>query len=135
MRSNDSKLIKKNYLKKINLINKYNKAYYKNSEPIVDDFEYELKSGNLSNLGEILHENWMLKKDLSTKVSSLKINEIYNNAIKSGAQGGKILGAGGGGYFLFYVEEKHQKKVKKALSKLKHIKFNFENNGSKAYLL
>ena len=41
MRSNDSKLIKKNYLKKINLINKYNKAYYKNSEPIVDDFEYD----------------------------------------------------------------------------------------------
>jgi len=102
---------------------------------LVDNFEYELKSGNLRNLGEILHENWMLKKDLSTKVSSLKINEIYNNAIKSGAIGGKILGAGGGGYFLFYVDEKKQNKVKKALSKLKYIKFNFENNGSKTHLL
>ena len=60
----------------------------------------------------------MLKKDLSTKVSSLKINEIYDNAISAGAIGGKILGAGGGGYFLFYVPEKKQRNVKKALSKL-----------------
>ncbi len=123
---------------KILLKIKQNKNQFKHFDrlvKLVDDFEYELKSGNLNNLGEILHENWMLKKDLSTKVSSLKINEIYNNAIRSGALGGKILGAGGGGYFLFYVEEKKQKKVKKALSKLKYIKFNFENKGSKTYLL
>ena len=123
---------------KILLKIKKNKNQFKHFHKLVklvDEFEHELISGNLINIGGILHENWMLKKDLSTKVSSLKINEIYNNAISAGAVGGKILGAGGGGYFLFYVPEKKQRNVKKALSKLKEIKIDFENKGSQSYLL
>ena len=64
-------------------------------------------NGELKNIGNILHENWILKKDLSSKVSNLKINEIYQAAIDAGAYGGKLLGAGGGGYFIFFVDEKN----------------------------
>ena len=87
------------------------------------------------NLGKILDENWTLKKDLSNKVSNLKINEIYDTAINAGATGGKLLGAGGGGYFLFYVKKKYQKKVKKNLSKLKQISFDFEDLGSRSFII
>ena len=100
---------------------------------LVDNFEKELLNGDLKNIGSILHENWILKKDLSSKVSNLKINDIYETAIEAGAYGGKLLGAGGGGYFIFYVDEKMQRSVKKSLSKLKHISFDFENNGSQSF--
>ena len=80
---------------------------------LVDSFEKELVDGNITNIGRILDENWSLKKDLSNKVSNLKINEIYDVAIDSGALGGKLLGAGGGGYFLFLVPQKKQKKLEK----------------------
>ena len=67
------------------------------------------------NLGKILDENWTLKKDLSNKVSNLKINEIYDTAINAGATGGKLLGAGGGGYFLFYVKKISEESKKKSI--------------------
>ena len=82
-----------------------------------------------------MDENWSLKKDLSNKVSNLKINEIYDTALNAGALGGKLLGAGGGGYFLFLVEKKNQKKVIKSLRKLKQINFKFEFNGSQSFLI
>ena len=86
------------------------------------------------NLGKILDENWTLKKDLSNKVSNLKINEIYDTAINAGATGGKLLGAGGGGYFLFYVK-KISEESKKNLSKLKQISFDFEDLGSRRFII
>lgn len=110
------------------------KHFYKLVD-LVDDFEKELVSGELLNLGNIFHENWSLKKDLSSKVSSFYINEIYEEAIKAGASGGKLLGAGGGGYFMFFVEEKYQKNVRKKLSKLKQIEFNFEEKGSQSFIV
>ncbi|MDA9723979.1 hypothetical protein N9U39_01600 [Candidatus Pelagibacter sp.] len=102
---------------------------------LVDSFEKELIDGNFINIGKILDENWSLKKDLSNKVSNLKINEIYDTALNAGALGGKLLGAGGGGYFLFLVEKKNQKKVIKSLRKLKQINFKFEFNGSQSFLI
>jgi len=107
--------------------------HYNKLLSLVDNFEKELLNGELKNIGSILHENWILKKDLSSKVSNLKINEIYERAIEAGAYGGKLLGAGGGGYFIFYVDEKKQKSVQKKLSKLKHISFDFEENGSQSF--
>ena len=123
---------------KILLKNKKNKKQFKNFYKLIDlveNFERELISGDLVNLGKILDENWTLKKDLSNKVSNLKINEIYDTAINAGATGGKLLGAGGGGYFLFYVKKKYQKKVKKNLSKLKQISFDFEDLGSRSFII
>lgn len=102
---------------------------------LVDSFEKELVDGNITNIGKILDENWSLKKDLSTKVSNLKINEIYDVAIDSGALGGKLLGAGGGGYFLFLVPQRKQKKVRKSLQKLEQIDFNFDTNGSQSFVV
>ena len=102
---------------------------------LVDSFEKELVDGNITNIGRILDENWSLKKDLSNKVSNLKINEIYDVAIDSGALGGKLLGAGGGGYFLFLVPQKKQKKVRKSLQKLEQIDFDFDSNGSQSFVV
>ncbi len=83
---------------------------------LANNFEYELKNGDLKNCGKILHENWMIKKDSNSLVSPSKLDEIYEVAIENGAIGGKLLGAGGGGYFLFFVEKKKsgedQKKIK-----------------------
>jgi len=102
---------------------------------LVDEFEKELVDGNINNMGKILDENWSLKKNLSNKVSNLKINEIYDEAINAGAVGGKLLGAGGGGYFVFLVPQEKQKKVRKNLQKLEQVNFNFDTNGSQSFVV
>jgi len=81
--------------------------------------------------GELLHETWLLKKTLSSKISTLLIDEMYNIARNNGAVGGKLLGAGGGGFMLFYVEPESQEQVKKALKDYLHIPFQFDFSGSK----
>jgi len=90
----------------------------------------EIQNNNTKVFGEILHENWELKKELSNGISNTFIDDCYNAAINSGALGGKILGAGAGGFLLFYVEKNKQKSVINSLSNLKQINFSFENNGS-----
>ena len=94
-------------------------------------FEKELKLGNFVNCGQILHESWMLKKNLNNSVSSLNLDQTYQAALNSGAVGGKILGAGGGGYFLFLTKPKYKKKIIKSLSKLEQIDFRFTNEGTR----
>ena len=116
-------------LRKIKKEKKENINYEKLSE-LAKNFENELINGDLDNLGHILHENWMLKKKLHKIVSNINLNEIYDNAISAGATGGKLLGAGGGGYFLFMVKPEKQSNVKKRLSKFKYINLNFSNEGS-----
>jgi D-glycero-alpha-D-manno-heptose-7-phosphate kinase len=81
-----------------------------------------------------MHETWSLKKTLSSAVSTTEIDDIYNKGIKNGAIGGKILGAGGGGFILFYVPKDQQDKVRKSLKDLIHVPFTFENSGSKVVL-
>lgn len=90
----------------------------------------EIQNNNTKVFGEILHENWELKKELSNGISNTFIDDCYNAAINSGALGGKILGAGAGGFLLFYVEKSKQKSVISSLSNLKQVNFSFENNGS-----
>ena len=119
-------------LGKIKKEKKENTNYEKLSN-LARDFEYELINGNLLNLGNILHENWILKRNLHKIVSNLSLNKIYEDAISAGAIGGKLLGAGGGGYFLFFVEPEKQKNVKKKLSKFQHIDFNFSDEGSRIF--
>ena len=86
---------------------------------------------NLNRIGEILHENWLLKKSITTDISSLQIDEYYDLAMKSGAIGGKLLGAGGGGFLLFYVETQNQQAVADSLSALYQLKFGFDIAGTR----
>ncbi len=91
----------------------------------------ELKRGNIEKFGEILHKGWVYKQKLATNITNPIINSYYEKARKAGAIGGKILGSGGGGFLLFYCEEKNQDNVRKALSNLKELSFKFEPEGSK----
>lgn len=79
--------------------------------------------------GHLLHRTWEMKKQLSDSVSSGLIDEIYEAAIANGALGGKILGAGGGGFILFYVPPEHQNDVRRALCRLIHVPFKFDDQG------
>lgn len=89
------------------------------------------ENGNLGDIGRMLHDTWMLKRDLADGVTNTAIDEIYDAARNAGASGGKLLGAGGGGFMLFYVEPQHQDAVRQALSKLIHVKFDIAPEGSK----
>lgn len=80
--------------------------------------------------GKLLHKAWKLKKSISSKISNLEVDHIYETALKSGAMGGKLLGAGGGGFMLLFVPPEKQKKVKEKLKNLLEVKFSFENEGS-----
>ena len=86
---------------------------------------------NLSQFGEILHENWILKKSLTGNISSSEIDEYYAKAREAGAIGGKLLGAGGGGFLLFYVEPTKQQSVINELKDLFHLKIGFDRSGSR----
>ena len=85
----------------------------------------------INELGKLLHESWQLKRSLSNKVSTLQIDEIYQAGIKAGAIGGKILGAGGGGFILFFAKPENHKNIYKKLNDLVHVSFRFDNMGSK----
>ena len=85
----------------------------------------------IMDLGKLMHESWKLKRSLSVKVSTPKIDEIYEAGIKAGATGGKILGAGGGGFILFFAEPKNHKKIRERLKSLVHVAFHFDDVGSK----
>ena len=89
-----------------------------------------LLSGNLERFGNILHENWLLKQQLASGISNTQVNSLYETAMKNGAMGGKLLGAGGGGFLLFYCDKKHQEGLKSALRPLRHFDFRFEHEGS-----
>lgn len=84
--------------------------------------------------GALLHESWQLKRSLSSKVSTPAIDALYETGIQAGAIGGKILGAGGGGFLLMFAKPEMQSRVKAALSHLVHVPFKFENSGSRVVL-
>lgn len=88
----------------------------------------------IEDFGLLLHESWCLKRGLSDKVSTQEIDDIYRSAINSGALGGKILGAGGGGFMLLFAHPEKQEAIKRALSKLIYVPFTFENSGSRVVL-
>lgn len=99
---------------------------------IVDEAENILSSGgNLKEFGRLLGYSWKLKRGFTDKVSTDTIDLIYNKAIEKGATGGKILGAGGGGFLLLYVEREYQKQVKEALKDFLFVPFAFENMGTR----
>ena len=89
-----------------------------------------LKNKNFDDFGLLLNETWKIKKALSPSVSSYKVNSIYNKGINNGAIGGKLLGAGGGGFFLFYVPKDNQRFFIKNMRDFVVIPVRFENYGS-----
>lgn len=99
---------------------------------LVDEAEQILvsKERNLDEFGRMLDESWKLKRTTGNKVSTSEIDSIYAKAIQAGALGGKLLGAGGGGFVVFYVPEDKQNEVKKALNNLLYVPFRFENSGT-----
>ena len=97
---------------------------------MVDEAIELIANDNLDGFGCLLNEAWQKKCSLSKMVSNPQVDEIYASAIKAGALGGKLSGAGGGGFLLLYVPVEKQPDVKQKLSHLLHIPFNFEPNGS-----
>jgi len=85
---------------------------------------------SLDDLGELLNEQWKVKKSMSNLITNNDIDEMYTSAINAGALGGKLLGAGGGGFLLFYVKQEKQELVKLALKQILHVPFNFDFSGS-----
>lgn len=99
---------------------------------LVDVAESILIDGRqpLDNFGRLLGESWNLKRELGNKISTSSIDDFYKKAISAGALGGKLLGAGGGGFLLFYVDPDAQDSVRKALSDLLEVPFCFEEKGT-----
>ena len=85
---------------------------------------------DLNNFGRLMHESWKIKRELTNKVSNQQIDQIYDTAINAGALGGKICGAGGGGFLLFFVPPESREKVKEALKDFLIVPFRMESLGS-----
>lgn len=97
---------------------------------IAKQLKEELQNNNIDAMGELLHKNWILKKSLASGISNPLIDDVYERAMKAGATGGKLLGAGGAGFMLFYVPESRQIEVKVALSDLREMDFEMDNSGA-----
>lgn len=104
----------------------------KEMSSMVDEGVSILENNNIpiKNFGKLLDAQWKLKKSLAKNITNSKIDSIYRMGIEAGALGGKLLGAGSGGFLLFYVEKKNQNNIKKKLKKLLHVPFKFEEKGS-----
>ena len=97
---------------------------------LVYDARRALNTGDLDEIGYLLHTNWVLKRSLASKITNPIIDKYYNIALKNGALGGKLLGAGSGGFLLFYCPKSHQQRLREALD-LVEMPFNFEDDGTK----
>ena len=86
---------------------------------------------SLSDIGKILHQSWLLKRTITNSISCQEIDHYYEIALQAGALGGKLLGAGGGGFLLFYVPLENQKRVKESLSELDYLPFKFDGAGTR----
>ena len=100
---------------------------------LVDDAQdvLENKERDLDDFGRLLDKTWKLKRQIGSEISKASIDQLYDKAISAGALGGKLLGAGGGGFLLFYVTKDKQDSVRDALSNLMEVPFRFENDGTR----
>ena len=109
------------------------RARLKKMYELVDEAEAVLtdKNRDLDDFGRLLDRTWRLKKGTGGAISTGSIDELYEKGMATGALGGKLLGAGGGGFLVFYVQSEKQQMVKDAMKNLMHIPFKFENGGTK----
>lgn len=105
----------------------------KEMKALVDEAEAVLtdKNKNLDDFGQLLDATWRLKRQTGSRISTDGIDVLYEKAVHAGASGGKLLGAGGGGFFLFYVQPDKREAVEKAMRGFLHVPFAFENGGTK----
>ncbi len=96
---------------------------------LAEEMKTALEQNDLSSFGHILNRGWILKKTLASGISNPEIDRAYNIAMENGALGGKLLGAGGGGFLLFYCEPENQEKVRASIG-LKKMDMKFEYDGS-----
>lgn len=110
----------------------HKEAELKTMHSYVEEAEILLAKDNfISDFGKLLHENWLLKRELSSKITNSDIDEIYNIGKGAGAYGGKLLGAGGGGFIMFLIAPEKHKALREKLNKLVYVPVKFENSGSK----
>lgn len=120
-------------LQKINNVSAQEKtAQLKEMLALVDDAEKVLtdKNADLDDFGRLLDHTWRLKRGTGASISTDTIDALYSKGMAAGALGGKLLGAGGGGFLVFYVQPEHQEKVKEAMKDLMYVPFAFENEGT-----
>lgn len=98
---------------------------------LVYDMKSLIENNNVDTIGELLDQNWQLKRQISEGITNSLIDEIYSKAIQAGAKGGKLLGAGSGGFMMFYAPKDKHFDISQALKSLKKVPFCFENTGSK----
>jgi D-glycero-alpha-D-manno-heptose-7-phosphate kinase len=101
---------------------------------LVPGLKESMLNGVGKEFGELLDRNWRLKKQLASKISDAKIDECYERVLQAGAVGGKICGAGGGGFLMLYCQPEKQRAVKEAAKPLRHVPFKFEGSGSAVLL-
>lgn len=108
-------------------------AQLKEMYSLVDEAEKVLtdNSSDLDDFGRLLDHTWRLKRQTGSAVSTNSIDALYEKGIAAGALGGKLLGAGGGGFLVFYVQPEYQQAVKTAMNQLMYIPFEFENGGTR----
>lgn len=108
-------------------------AHLREMHALVNEAEKVLtcKDSNLDDFGRLLDLTWQLKRRMGPAVSTNSIDSLYTRGIEAGALGGKLLGAGGGGFLLFYVQPQYQEAVRRAMGNLMIIPFQFENEGTK----
>ena len=121
-------------IQKTNLVNQKDKIkQLEEMHSLVDDAEQILtdKTSDLNEFGRLLDYTWQLKRQTGSAISTNRIDELYSKGIEAGATGGKLLGAGGGGFLLFYVPKEKQENVMRAFQELLYIPFEFESNGTR----
>ena len=91
-------------------------------------------NGPIADFGRLLHESWQYKRTLSSKVTTPEVDDIFDIAMANGAIGGKLLGAGGGGFVLLVVPPERQAQVRDKLQHLVNVPFRFESSGSRIVL-
>jgi D-glycero-alpha-D-manno-heptose-7-phosphate kinase len=99
---------------------------------LVEPMKTALVAGELTEFGRLLHEGWEIKKRVSSKISNARINELYECGLRNGALGGKITGAGGGGFLLLFCPKQHQQSVRNALTEMgaREMEFDFDFQGA-----
>ena len=107
-----------------------NRALTRRMVELAFDMKKELESGRLDSFGSILDENWRLKRQMSEGISDHQIDEWYSAAIANGARGGKLLGAGKGGFLMFFAEPERHASITRALNGLKPVTFRFDRTGT-----
>lgn len=92
---------------------------------------FSLESNQLDDFGRILHEGWLMKKSLASGISTGVVDEMYDRGIRAGALGGKLLGAGGAGFILFYCPKERQDAFRARMKGMNEMSFHFDDFGSK----